>query len=59
MAKKTQAQRLGDYRLKVDISRRWRAEQGYDAVWKRMVDMYRGGQFQNLSESEQIAGTIA
>lgn len=50
---------LRRYRIRVEMSRRWREKEGYDALWKRMIDMYRGRQFETNSKEDQIAVNIA
>ena len=59
MAQLSKKDLLRRYRLRVDLSRRWREKEGYDALWKRMIDMYRGRDFDNLSKHDQIAVNIA
>ena len=42
MARKTRAEQLTVINEKLDSSARWRDELGYDNLWRRMVDLYRG-----------------
>src|SRR4051812_34480302 len=51
--------RLDRYRLRIDVSKRWRKSEGFDDLWDRLVDMYRGKQFETASLDDQIAVNIA
>ena len=42
MARKTRSEQLGDFQHKLDLSRRWRDQEGYDNLWRRLIDLYRG-----------------
>ena len=45
MAKKTRAEQFEIAKRRLEASARWRDEMGYDALWQRMIDLYRGKQF--------------
>lgn len=60
MAKKLSLKdQLNRYQLRIDISRKWREQEGFDALWKRMVEMYRGKHFESLSKDDQVAVNIS
>jgi|TARA_R110000823_G_scaffold288773_2_gene407180 hypothetical protein len=42
MARKTRSELLNDYVERIDRSRRWREQEGLDATWWRLNDLYRG-----------------
>jgi len=42
MARKTRSEQHESIIRRLDSSRRWREDQGYDQTWVRMVDLYRG-----------------
>ena len=42
MAKKTRAEQFETAKRRLESSARWRDEMGYDSLWQRMVDLYRG-----------------
>jgi len=42
MARKTRAQKHEIILRKLESSARWRDEMGYDSLWQRMIDLYRG-----------------
>jgi hypothetical protein len=51
MARKTRDELLGDYQHRLDLSRRWRDEEGYDRTWRRLIDMYRGKHWPRTTSS--------
>jgi hypothetical protein len=59
MAQLSKKDLLKRYRLRVEISQRWRKKEGYDKLWKELIDLYRGRQFETSSEHDQIAVNIA
>lgn len=54
MARRSNGELLKDYRQRLDSSKRWRKEDGYDAVWRRLVDLYKGKQFDSYSEEDRV-----
>ena len=42
MAKKSKADRYTTAKERLDLAKRWRQDEGYDAKWHRMIDLYRG-----------------
>ena len=61
MARKTRADQLTIINEKLDSSARWRDEMGYDNLWRRMVDLYRGRHWPRTTASREdlIAVNIA
>lgn len=63
-AKRLTAQQRADllkrYRGRVHASYKWRGKDGYDALWHRLIDLYRGKHFNtmNLGEEDRIAVNI-
>ncbi len=53
MAKLTKADRLKKYRDCIEQSLKWRKQEGYDDLWKRMVDLYRGKQYDKGADHDQ------
>lgn len=53
-----QSELLAFYRAEVERSKRWRAET-YDELWHRMIDLYRGKQYQTASRNDQLVVNIA
>lgn len=51
---------LRRYRTRLEFSRRWREDEGYDALWERLIDLYAGKHFpQGLSNEDRIAVNLA
>ena len=42
MARKNKSDRFEDTKRRIDAATRWRDEMGYDNLWRRMTDLYRG-----------------
>ena len=59
MARKTAADHLKHYKQRIEASRRWRKKDGYDATWKRLNDLYRGKQFDDYKNEDQMLVNIS
>jgi len=42
MAKETKADKYAKVKERIQLTQNWRVDEGYDALWRRMIDMYRG-----------------
>ena len=42
MARETKAERFAKVKERIEKTHRWRVDEGYDQMWRRMSDMYRG-----------------
>lgn len=58
MARKSNSERLAIYRKRLDTSKRWRKEEGYDQIWRRMSDLYRGRHYEYFSDSDRLLVNI-
>lgn len=45
---------LADYRKKIEHSRKWRKEEKYDKLWRRMIDLYKGKHFNDMSDEDRM-----
>jgi hypothetical protein len=54
MARKSSQDQLKDYNQRLETSKRWRKEEGYDAMWRRLVDLYRGRQYDYYSDEDRL-----
>lgn len=54
MARKSLNEHLKGYQKKLDASKRWRKDDGYDLLWRRMSDLYRGRHYEYYSESDRL-----
>lgn len=54
MARPTNRSILANYRKKIEHSRKWRKEEKYDKLWRRMIDLYRGKHFDDMSDEDRM-----
>ena len=54
MARPSNRSILANYRRKIDHSRKWRKEEKYDKLWRRMIDLYRGKHFDDLTDEDRM-----
>lgn len=59
MAKKSAYDSLKQYKQRLDASKRWRKDDGYDATWRRMTDMYKGLQYEDFRTEDRLSINIA
>lgn len=59
MARKSLSEILGHYRKRLDSSKRWRKEEGYDQTWRRLNDLYRGRHYETYSEDDRLLINMA
>lgn len=59
MARTSNKDLLGRYRSKLAQSKRWRKNEEYDDMWRRMIDMYRGKHYDNLSDADRTLVNMA
>lgn len=59
MAKKSAADQLKTYKQRLEASKRWRKDEGYDATWRRMTDMYKGHQYEDFRDEDRLLVNIA
>lgn len=60
MARTSKRDQLAKYRHRLDFSRKWRRDEGYEATWHRLIDLYKGKHFlDNASEEDLIAINMA
>ena len=56
MARETKADQFSKIQDRIEMTHRWRVEEGYDALWRRMIDLYRGKTYGN--EGGGYAGNV-
>lgn len=54
MAKKSQSDILGEYRAHINASKKWRKDDGYDADWRRFLDLYKGKHYDQYSQEDRM-----
>jgi len=53
MARKTRAEQYATAKKRLESSARWREEMGYDSLWQRMTDLYRGRQWPQTTATNE------
>ena len=56
MARETKAERFAKVKERIDKTHRWRVDEGYDQLWRRMIDMYRGKTYFGISDRGGYTG---
>jgi hypothetical protein len=59
MAKKSTSDQLKAYKQRLEASKRWRKDEGYDAVWRRLTDLYKGHQYEDYRDEDRLLVNIA
>jgi hypothetical protein len=59
MAKKSAADQLKAYKQRLEASKRWRKDEGYDEVWRRLTDLYKGHQYEDYRDEDRLLVNIA
>ena len=59
MARRSHVDLMRDYKSRLSSSKRWRKDEGYDATWRRLVDLYKGKQFDSYSEDDRVLVNMA
>lgn len=50
---------LGVLRNRIDSAKQFRQKEGYDDLWDRCVDLYRGKHFPNIADEDRVIVNIA
>lgn len=50
---------LAGYKRELDRSRRWRKHSDYDGLWRRMIDLYRGRHYDDVTKSDRLVVNMA
>ena len=58
IARKSNADKLALYRNHIDYSQRWRNNEGYDNLWQRMINLYRGRQYRGVATGDRLLVNI-
>lgn len=59
MARKSASDHLKHYKARLEASKRWRKDDGFDATWRRMVDMYRGYHYEDYRNEDRLLVNLA
>ena len=59
MARQSNADKLANYRKKLDSSRAWRRNENYDQLWQRLINLYRGRHYRGYTGGDRLLVNIA
>jgi hypothetical protein len=59
MARPSNSSVLASYRKKISHSKKWRQEDKYDALWRRLTDLYRGKQLNEMSDEDRMLVNVS
>ena len=54
MARKSKAELFEQYSRRVEMSRRWRQQEGFEDTWRRLIDLYRGKHWDGSTTEEDL-----
>lgn len=58
MAKMSASDQLRLYRQRLDSSKKWRKNEQYDSIWRRMIDLYKGKHYDYYSDEDRMLVNI-
>ena len=58
MARQSNYDKLKNYRQRLDSSSLWRKNDGYDDLWQRMINLYRGRQYRGVATGDRLLVNI-
>ena len=59
MARQSNSDLLSAYQKKISICKRWRREEEYDDTWRRLIDLYRGRHYEDISDEDRLLVNIS
>jgi hypothetical protein len=59
MARQSNSEALTRYQKKIAITKRWRREEEYDDTWRRLIDLYRGRHYEDISDEDRLLINIS
>lgn len=59
MARPSNSEALTRYQKKIAITKRWRREEEYDDTWRRLIDLYRGRHYEDISDEDRLLINIS
>jgi hypothetical protein len=59
MARPSNSEALSRYQKKIAITKRWRREEEYDDTWRRLIDLYRGRHYEDISDEDRLLINIS
>ena len=59
MARQSNSELLANYQKKIVVCKRWRREEDYDDTWRRLIDLYRGRHYEDISDEDRLLVNIS
>ena len=59
MARESNANKLSNYRKNIDYAKTWRANENYDQLWQRLINLYRGRQYRGQAVGDRLLVNIS
>ena len=59
MARQSNYDILTRYQKKIAVAKRWRRDEDYDNTWRRLIDLYRGRHFEDVSPDDRLLVNIS
>ena len=59
MARQTKAEQFAKIQDRIEMTHRWRVDEGYDALWRRMIDLYRGKTYYGDTLGAGYSGNVS
>ena len=59
MARQTKAEQFAKIQDRIEMTHRWRVDEGYDALWRRMIDLYRGKPYYGDTLGAGYSGNVS
>lgn len=56
---KTSNEKLKRYQHQIELAQQWRNQEGFDDLWSRLIQLYKGKHFTGLSHEDRIAINIS
>lgn len=54
MARKSPSDTLAEYVQHLNASKKWRKDDGYDGIWRRLLDLYKGRHYEYYAEEDRL-----
>lgn len=59
MPRISQSETLAKYQKRLAVAKRWRKEEEYDDTWRRLIDIYRGRQYDDVVDEDRLLVNIS
>ena len=59
MARESNVNKLSNYRKNIDYAKTWRANENYDQLWQRLINLYRGRQYRGQAVGDRLLVNIS